>query len=35
VCRECGYVYEGTEAPTKCPACQHAQSFYQVKSEDY
>jgi rubrerythrin len=35
VCRECGYVYEGTEAPAKCPSCQHAQSFYQVKSEDY
>jgi rubrerythrin len=35
VCRECGYVHEGMEAPDVCPACHHAQSFYQVKSEDY
>lgn len=35
ICRECGYVYEGTEPPAKCPACHHPQSFYQVKSENY
>ncbi|HWQ21674.1 MAG TPA: rubrerythrin family protein [Clostridia bacterium] len=35
ICRECGYVYEGTEPPAKCPACQHPSSFYQVKDEDY
>lgn len=35
VCRECGYVHEGTEAPEICPACHHAQSFYQVKAEEY
>lgn len=35
VCRECGYVHEGLEAPAICPACHHAQSFYQVKAEEY
>ena len=35
VCRECGYVHEGTEPPAKCPACQHSSSFYQVKDENY
>jgi len=35
VCRECGYVHEGLEAPDICPACHHAQSFYQVKAEEY
>lgn len=35
VCRECGYVHEGTEPPVKCPACQHPSSFYQVKAENY
>lgn len=35
VCRECGYVHEGTEPPAKCPACQHPYSFYQVKDENY
>jgi rubrerythrin len=35
VCRECGYVHEGAEAPDICPACHHAKSFYQVKAEEY
>jgi len=35
VCRECGYIHYGKEAPEKCPSCDHPQAFYQVKSEDY
>ncbi len=35
ICRECGYQHEATEAPIKCPSCDHAQSFYQVKCENY
>ncbi len=35
VCRECGYVHKGKQAPTKCPSCDHSQSFYQVKCEKY
>lgn len=35
VCMECGYVHFGKEAPVKCPSCDHAQAFYQVKSEQY
>lgn len=34
-CRNCGYVYEGTEPPKKCPACQHSQSYYELLSENY
>ena len=34
-CRNCGYVLEGTEAPKKCPACEHPQAFFQVKAENY
>ena len=34
-CRNCGYVHEGTEAPTVCPACQHPQSYYEVWTEPY
>ena len=34
-CRECGYVHFGTEAPEQCPSCDHKQSFYQVKCEEY
>jgi rubrerythrin len=35
MCRECGYVHEGTEAPKVCPVCEHPQAFYQLKSEVY
>ncbi len=35
VCRECGYVHVGPEAPKKCPACNHPQSYYQIKCEEY
>lgn len=35
VCRECGYVHFGVSAPMKCPSCDHAQAFYQIKCEEY
>ena len=35
VCRECGYTHKGKQAPEKCPSCDHAQSFYQRKCEEY
>jgi len=34
-CRNCGYVHEGTTAPTKCPACDHPQAYYEVLAENY
>ena len=34
-CRNCGYVHEGEEAPDVCPACQHAQSYYEIWTEPY
>ena len=34
-CTNCGYIFEGTEAPQVCPACKHAQSFYEVLAENY
>tara|TARA_Y100000310_G_C20599818_1_gene772423 strand:+ start:690 stop:1277 length:588 start_codon:yes stop_codon:yes gene_type:complete len=34
-CRNCGYVYDGKEAPEECPACKHAQAFYEVLCENY
>jgi len=33
VCRECGYIHFGKEAPDKCPSCDHAQAFYQVRGD--
>lgn len=34
-CRKCGFVHEGTEAPKKCPACGHPQSYFEVKANNW
>jgi rubrerythrin len=34
-CSNCGYIHEGLEAPTVCPACKHVQSYYEVLAENY
>jgi len=34
-CTNCGYVHEGTEAPEVCPACKHAQAYYELLAENY
>jgi rubrerythrin len=34
-CINCGYIYEGEEAPKECPACRHPQSYYEVLAENY
>ena len=34
-CINCGYIFEGTEAPKQCPACKHPQSFYEVMAQNY
>ncbi len=34
-CINCGYLYEGEEAPQKCPACAHPQSFFELLGENW
>ncbi|MFA5092908.1 MAG: rubrerythrin family protein [Candidatus Omnitrophota bacterium] len=34
-CINCGYVFEGAQAPEQCPACKHPQAFYEVLAENY
>ena len=34
-CRNCGHLHFGKEAPQICPVCEHLQSFFQVKDENY
>ncbi len=34
-CRNCGYVHEGKSAPLVCPACEHAQAFYELMNNNY
>ena len=35
VCRNCGYVHEGTESPEICPACAHPQGYYELEAVNY
>jgi rubrerythrin len=35
LCRNCGYVHEGTSAPKTCPACKHPQAYYELLCEGY
>jgi rubrerythrin len=34
-CTKCGYVHEGAEAPQKCPACSHPQSYFELLAENW
>jgi rubrerythrin len=34
-CRNCGFLHEGTVAPKICPACQHAQSYFEIEATNY
>lgn len=35
VCRNCGLVHEGTEAPKVCPACAKPRSFFEIEAANY
>ena len=28
ICLNCGYIYEGEAAPSKCPVCTHDQGYF-------
>ena len=34
-CRNCGHIIIGTKAPKVCPVCAHAQSYFEVRAENY
>jgi rubrerythrin len=34
-CRNCGYLHEGTEAPSVCPACLHPQGYFELLAENW
>lgn len=34
-CTNCGYIHEGPKAPKECPACKHAQAYYELLAENY
>lgn len=35
VCRNCGHVAVGAEAPTVCPVCRHPQAYFELRAENY
>ena len=35
ICRNCGHVHYGEEAPKVCPVCAHPQSYFEIMSENY
>ena len=35
VCRNCGHVVIGKEAPEVCPVCSHPQSYFEIKAQNY
>ena len=34
-CRNCGHIVIGKKAPAVCPICNHPQSYFEVKAENY
>ena len=34
-CRNCGHIVVGPKAPEVCPVCDHPQSFFELKAENY
>ncbi len=34
-CRNCGHIVVGKKAPEVCPVCNHKQSYFEIKAENY
>ena len=34
-CSNCGHIVVGKKAPDVCPVCDHPQSYFQIKAENY
>lgn len=34
-CGNCGFIFEGEEAPEVCPACLHPKAYFELFSENY
>ena len=34
-CSNCGHIVIGKKAPEVCPVCDHPQSYFQIKAENY
>ncbi len=34
-CRNCGHIVVGTKAPEVCPVCNHPQSYFEIREQNY
>ncbi len=35
ICRNCGHVVVGKNAPEVCPVCNHPQSYFEIKADNF
>lgn len=35
ICRNCGHIHVGNEAPKVCPVCAHPQGYFQILTEQF
>ena len=35
ICRNCGHIHFGEEAPKVCPVCAHPQAYFQIRETNY
>lgn len=35
ICRNCGHIHFGKQAPEVCPTCNHPQAYFEIKPENY
>ena len=35
ICRNCGHVHFGSEAPEVCPVCAHPKAYFELRCENY
>ena len=35
ICRNCGHVHVGKEAPAACPVCAHPRSYFEKRAENF
>ena len=35
ICRNCGHVHYGEQAPEVCPVCSHPRAYFELRKENY
>ena len=35
ICKNCGFIHEGENAPQVCPICSHTRAYFEIKAENY